>query len=82
MAQAAVFGVPDSRWGEEIGAWIKLHEGQPPEIKELRDEISMHLQAATPEQPLIVFLDALDQLADADNGRLLTVRLLGQICDC
>jgi hypothetical protein len=43
----------------------------PTEIKELRDEFSQHLQAAMPEQPLILFLDALDQLADADNGRLL-----------
>jgi len=43
----------------------------PPEFKELRGEFFQHLQAATPEQPLILFLDALDQLADADNGRLL-----------
>ncbi len=43
----------------------------PTEIKELRDEFSQHLQAATPEQPLILFLDALDQLADVDNGRVL-----------
>jgi hypothetical protein len=41
------------------------------EMKELRDEFLQHLQAATPEQPLVLFLDALDQLADADNGRLL-----------
>ena len=43
----------------------------PTEIKQLCDEFSQHLQAATPEQPLILFLDALDQLAAADNGRLL-----------
>jgi WD40 repeat protein len=43
----------------------------PTEIKELRDEFIQHLQTATPKQPLILFLDALDQLADADNGRLL-----------
>lgn len=43
----------------------------PTEIKELRDEFTQHLQAATPEQPLILFLDALDQLADSDNGQLL-----------
>jgi len=43
----------------------------PTEIKQLRDEFSQQLQAATPEQPLILFLDALDQLADVDNGRLL-----------
>ena len=28
IAQAAVFGVPDARMGEDIMAWIKLHEGQ------------------------------------------------------
>jgi WD40 repeat protein len=43
----------------------------PTEIKELCDEFYLHLQTATPEQPLILFLDAFDQLADADNGRLL-----------
>lgn len=43
----------------------------PTEIKELRDEFTHHLQVATPEQPLIIFLDALDQLSDADGGRLL-----------
>jgi hypothetical protein len=46
-------------------------EALPTDIKELREEFSQHLQAATPEQPLILFLDALYQLADADNGRLL-----------
>lgn len=43
----------------------------PRELEELREEFSQHLQAATREEPLILFLDALDQLADADNGRLL-----------
>lgn len=43
----------------------------PTQVKELSDEFSHQLQAATPEQPLILFLDALDHLANADNGRLL-----------
>ena len=51
----------------------------PNEIKELRDEFSQHLQAATAEQPLILFLDALDQLADANNGRLLNWLPLGSL---
>jgi fatty-acyl-CoA synthase len=28
VAQVAVFGIPDPRWGEQVGAWIQLHEGQ------------------------------------------------------
>ena len=37
VAEAAVFGVPDEYHGEEVMAWIKLHEGEkatPEEIKE------------------------------------------------
>ena len=51
----------------------------PTEIKELRDEFAQHLQSATPEQPLILFLDALDQLSDVDNGCLLNWIPLGQL---
>lgn len=51
----------------------------PTEIEQLRDEFAQHLQAATAEQPLILLLDALDQLADADNGRLLNWLPLGSL---
>lgn len=37
VAQVAVFGVPDEKMGEEVGAWIKLHEridGTPEEFRE------------------------------------------------
>jgi len=51
----------------------------PTEIKELRDEFFLQLQATTREKPLILFLDALDQLADADNGRLLNWLPLGEL---
>ena len=51
----------------------------PTEIKELRDEFDQHLRAATAEEPLVLFLDALDQLSDADGGRLLNWIPLGQL---
>ncbi|MHA1559396.1 MAG: AMP-binding enzyme, partial [Alphaproteobacteria bacterium] len=37
VAQAAVFGVADERMGEEIMAWIQLHDGQTMTEDELRD---------------------------------------------
>lgn len=64
---------------QELRQWNSRAEALPTEIKELRDEFSQHLQAATPERPLILFLDALDQLADADNGRLLNWLPLGSL---
>ncbi len=35
VAEAAVFGVPDPRMGEEVGAWIRLHQGARADPEEL-----------------------------------------------
>ena len=51
----------------------------PSDIRELIDEFRKHLQAATAEQPVILFLDALDQLAETDNGRQLFWIPFGQL---
>ncbi|MHC4428103.1 MAG: AMP-binding protein [Planctomycetota bacterium] len=37
VAQVAVFGVKDPRMGEEVGAWIKLHEGVDADPEEFRE---------------------------------------------
>jgi fatty-acyl-CoA synthase len=37
VAEVAVFGVPDERLGEEVGAWVKLKEGASAGVEELRD---------------------------------------------
>ena len=43
VAQAAVFGVPDERWGEEVGAWIQLRDGATATVDELRTWASRKL---------------------------------------
>ncbi|MCB2231719.1 tetratricopeptide repeat protein [bacterium] len=43
----------------------------PTEYQPLAQELLQHLNAATAEEPVILFLDALDQLADSDDGRSL-----------
>ena len=37
VAQAAVFGITDEKWGEDLGAWIQLHDGEPADPEEFRD---------------------------------------------
>ena len=37
VAEAAVFGVPDDYWGEEIVAWIRLHQDESCSAIEIRD---------------------------------------------
>jgi fatty-acyl-CoA synthase len=37
VAEAAVFGVPDKRMGEQVAAWIQLHAGENMTASEIRD---------------------------------------------
>lgn len=43
VAEAAVFGVPDDYWGEEIAAWIRLHPGEICSEKEIKYFCKNHL---------------------------------------
>jgi fatty-acyl-CoA synthase len=36
VQEAAVFGVPDERFGEAVAAWVKLHDGQTADADEIR----------------------------------------------
>ena len=47
VAEAAVVGLPDERWGEVVGAFIRLHDpAAPPTVAELRS----HLRASLSPQ--------------------------------
>jgi fatty-acyl-CoA synthase len=37
VAQAAVFGVPDPKYGEQVAAWIQLHHGETCSPEELQE---------------------------------------------
>jgi fatty-acyl-CoA synthase len=37
VAEVAVFGIPDEYFGEEIMAWVELHEGENATKEEIRD---------------------------------------------
>src|SRR5699024_1754685 len=37
VADAQVVGIPDTKYGEEIAAWIRLHPGQETDAQTLRD---------------------------------------------
>jgi fatty-acyl-CoA synthase len=37
IEEVEVFGVPDEKYGEEVAAWIKLHEGESASVEDIRD---------------------------------------------
>ena len=43
VAEAAVFGVPDDFYGEDVAAWIQLHEGESATVDEIREFLRDHL---------------------------------------
>ncbi|MBU0499267.1 MAG: AMP-binding protein [Gammaproteobacteria bacterium] len=43
VAEAAVFGVPDDYYGEEIAAWVRLHAGEALSEAELRDYLRANM---------------------------------------
>lgn len=43
VATVAVFGIPDNFYGEEVMAWVKLHEGIAADEEELREFCKKHL---------------------------------------
>ncbi|MGQ0701898.1 MAG: DUF4062 domain-containing protein [Gemmatimonadales bacterium] len=56
----------------QIAKEYGLEEGTPSDYRELVQEFPKRLRLASekqPSRPLIIFLDALDQLTDADNAR-------------
>jgi len=55
-----------------VGRAYGSKEETPLEYRDLVQEFTKRLKLATKERPLILFLDALDQLSDADHARNLT----------
>jgi acyl-CoA synthetase (AMP-forming)/AMP-acid ligase II len=72
VSQAAVVGIPDERWGQDIAAAVVLRPGLTAEAEELRDWVRTRLRSSkTPA--LVVFRDALPHTA---TGKILRRELL------
>jgi 3-oxocholest-4-en-26-oate---CoA ligase len=66
VADAAVVGLPDEKWGESITALVEAHPGATIESQELRDHVKANLAAY--KAPKIVF--EIDTVGRANNGKL------------
>ncbi len=66
VADAAVVGLPDDKWGEAINALVEPHAGATIDPTELRDHVKAHLAAY--KAPKAVFEIA--SIGRAANGKL------------
>jgi long-chain acyl-CoA synthetase len=67
IREAAVLGVPDERWGEEIGAAIVLHEGEELSAEEAGAYVKERIAAY--KYPRLVWF--LDDLPKGPTGKIL-----------
>jgi acyl-CoA synthetase (AMP-forming)/AMP-acid ligase II len=75
VAEAAVVGIPDERWGQDIAAAVVLRPGRTADSEELRDWVRTRLRSSkTPA--LITFRDALPHTA---TGKILRRELLAEL---
>jgi acyl-CoA synthetase (AMP-forming)/AMP-acid ligase II len=75
VVEAAVVGVPDEHWGQEIAAAVVLRPGRTVPAEELRQWVRSRLRGSkTPA--LVVIRDALPQTA---TGKLLRRELLAEL---
>jgi long-chain acyl-CoA synthetase len=67
IREAAVIGLPDERWGEEIGAAVVLHQGERLEAQEVSDYVKERIAAY--KYPRVVWF--VDELPKGPTGKIL-----------
>jgi fatty-acyl-CoA synthase len=71
IAEVAVIGVPDEKWGEAVTAIAALHEGKAVELEELREYATDHLA----RYKLPLHLHIVDELPRNAAGKVLKFEL-------
>ena len=77
VAEAAVVGLPDRRWGEEVAAFIVLKEGPPATAKELLD----YLRDKLADFKLPRRIEFVPSLPKTATGKIQKLRLRGEYLD-
>ncbi|HEV8298235.1 MAG TPA: AMP-binding protein [Acidimicrobiales bacterium] len=72
VGEAAVIGVPDERWGEQLAAYVRLHAGATATAEDLRG----HLRALLAPQKVPVHWTFVDELPHTASGKVQKFALL------
>jgi long-chain acyl-CoA synthetase len=67
VLEAAVFGIPDEKWGETVKAVVSLREG----MKATEEEIIEHCRANLASYKKPTSVDFIDEIPKSPNGKIL-----------
>lgn len=76
VAQAAVFGVPDAKYGEELCAWVQLH----PHHSLTSDEIRAFCKASLAHYKVPRYVKFVSEFPTTVSGKIQKFRMREQMC--
>lgn len=77
IAQAAVFGLPDPKYGEEICAWVQLHHG-----KELSaDDVRAYCKKSLAHYKVPRYIKFVSEFPTTVSGKIQKFRMREEMCD-
>jgi fatty-acyl-CoA synthase len=77
ISQAAVFGVPDAKFGEVVCAWVQLHPGHG--LSE--DEVRAFCKASLAHYKVPAYVKFVDGFPTTVSGKIQKFKMLEQMCE-
>jgi fatty-acyl-CoA synthase len=76
ISQAAVFGVPDAKYGEELCAWVQLHRDKNLTAEEVRAHCKAHLA----HYKVPRYVEFVSEFPTTVSGKIQKFRMREQMC--
>ena len=77
VAQAAVFGVPDAKYGEELCAWVQLHAGHKLGVEEIR----AFCKASLAHYKVPRYVKFVSEFPTTVSGKIQKFKMREQMCE-
>lgn len=77
IAQAAVFGVPDAKYGEELCAWVQLHPGHSTGAEDVR----AFCKASLAHYKVPRYVKFVSEFPTTVSGKIQKFKMREQMCD-
>lgn len=76
ISQAAVFGVPDAKYGEELCAWVQLHRGKEMTAEEVR----AHCKANLAHYKVPRYIEFVGEFPTTVSGKIQKYKMREHMC--
>jgi fatty-acyl-CoA synthase len=76
ISQAAVFGVPDAKYGEELCAWVQLHRDK----KLTAEEVRAHCKANLAHYKVPRYIEFVGEFPTTVSGKIQKFKMREQMC--